>query len=439
MAKHVIFLGAGASYTSGYPLSADLRLILSSPANFRNYITDKVDKFGNIELSKRRELQEKLERAYASFNHEVQLFRDGGFATVDEFSYLARDRHDVFVQTLKRFTSIVFAVHNPENWYHKPGAQTNEATTAFQSSDYFPFIQKLFDETLHEFKDDVAVLTYNYDPYLEFLLSRAYRVRKKTSGEESEKTPTGVLSGFGDLDAKTLLKGKGFCFLKLHGTSVLPGFDSVSGRITDRDPLTFYEAFERCELLVSKLFEHANMGSHSRPPILFPWELFKNNGEFVSRDEFRANEGSLAQSDTRLEDSGSYYDVFKAIWGRAQKEIVDAETISFVGLSMHDFLKSGLRYLFAERVRKFEATVTNDFDFGLKINFANPGAWRQGDSFSSEPPPNSPVAKLVRILSEVNPKMALKPGQINTRNTGGNAVGRVMCHDSFKSFIESEL
>ena len=33
--KHVIILGAGASYTSGYPLANDLRLLIGSEIHFR--------------------------------------------------------------------------------------------------------------------------------------------------------------------------------------------------------------------------------------------------------------------------------------------------------------------------------------------------------------------------------------------------------------------
>ncbi len=86
MAKHVIFLGAGASHTSGYPLAADLRVILSSPERFRLHFNDKIEKLGHIGLPNKFELTDKLEKAYAGFKDAVQLFREGGFATVDEFS-----------------------------------------------------------------------------------------------------------------------------------------------------------------------------------------------------------------------------------------------------------------------------------------------------------------------------------------------------------------
>jgi hypothetical protein len=439
MAKHVIFLGAGASWTSGYPLAADLRFILSSPERFRLYLNDKIEKLP-LAISYQSELKGKLEKAYASHKDAVRLFRDGGFATVDEFSYLARERHEVFVQTLKRFTSAIFSIHNPEHSYLKPGTQAGETTTAFLSSDYFPFIQKLFDQSFHDFKSEVAVFTYNYDAYLEFLLSRAYKVRKETSGEETDQVPSGVLSGFGDLDAKKLLKEDGFCFLKLHGTSVLPGFRSIDGRVSDHSPLTFSEVFEDRELLGNRLLAQADFGSQKRPPIIFPWELIQDNGEFVSQDKFGAAEGSLAKSEKRLGDSGSYYEIFKAIWQRAQNELVDAEKISFVGLSMHEFLKPGLKFLFSKRIGKFKKSATKDMDWQLEISLACPGAWASGDSFRSLPRPNSPPAKLAAMLADVNPNMAKKEkGQVYSHNSGKKAVGGINCYDCFKDFIEAEM
>ena len=44
MGKHVIILGAGASYTSGYPLAADLRILLSSKSTFEEYLREKFNR-----------------------------------------------------------------------------------------------------------------------------------------------------------------------------------------------------------------------------------------------------------------------------------------------------------------------------------------------------------------------------------------------------------
>jgi hypothetical protein len=287
----------------------------------------------------------------------------------------------------------------------------------------------------------VAVLTYNYDPYLDFLLSRAYRVRKKASGENFDKTPTSILSGFGDFDDKSLLNEKGFCFLKLHGTSVLPGFDSSHGHMTERDPLTFYEVFEQNEFLAKKLSAQANSGSLDRPPIFFPWELIKEDGKFVSKDKFRAVEGSLAQSDRRLNENGSFYEIFKAIWQRAQKEIIDAKKISFVGMSMHSFLNSGFKFLFQERIKSRTSANPDYTESELEIVLACPGALHPNAIFKEAPAPNSAAAKLISTLMEVNPRIKTfsHSGRLQTPNNGKLGTGGIVCYEDFASFIKAEL
>jgi len=42
MAKHVVILGAGASYSSGYPLAAKLRVVLSDMENAERFLAAKL-------------------------------------------------------------------------------------------------------------------------------------------------------------------------------------------------------------------------------------------------------------------------------------------------------------------------------------------------------------------------------------------------------------
>lgn len=86
-----------------------------------------------------------------------------GFATVDEFSYLARDKFATEVQSLKRLLRFALALHDPED--------------EFQKSDYYLFIQKLFHKGLFPLRQDVAILTFNYDPYLPYLLQGRLQLR----------------------------------------------------------------------------------------------------------------------------------------------------------------------------------------------------------------------------------------------------------------------
>jgi hypothetical protein len=82
--NHVVFLGAGASRTPGYPVGDSLRLRLSCPTHLE-------------EALKQGPALPTSDIAYESARHFLldpfggllALFREGGFATVDEFSKLA--------------------------------------------------------------------------------------------------------------------------------------------------------------------------------------------------------------------------------------------------------------------------------------------------------------------------------------------------------------
>lgn len=429
MAKHVIFFGAGASYTSGYPLAADLRKILSSSYTFGKYLEEKITKLDSTAKGA-------CAKWFSELSSTIELFREGGFGTVDEFSYLARKQFPQQVHEMKQLVGLILALHNPETLYKKP---SGEGTNGFENSDYYPFIQRLFRER-DTIRDDVAILSYNYDPYFEFLLNRAYDRRKYTSTNQSTPfPPTELTSGFADRDAEKIAKGKGFCFLKLHGTCVLP-IQFNEDNSSRKGYLTFADVFkERDKWLASPDFWSAK--PWSSPAMYFPWELLNDRNEFVIQDEFNSLE-ALTSGNLYFKSTGrTLHKLCTAIWRRAQTEIAAAETISFVGLSMHEFLKPGLRYLFAERVRRSNAQKAHNFDNTLIINLACPNAWSPGEKFTTPAPPSSPAAKLAEMLREVNPNMASPSvvGKINSQQSGKNAVGGIMCYDDFKGFIEGTM
>jgi hypothetical protein len=62
---------------------------------------------------------EELKKEFIRNAEQLLLFREGAFGTIDEFSYLARGRFPLQVQTLKWWLSLVFAV--------QPTAQIHEA------------------------------------------------------------------------------------------------------------------------------------------------------------------------------------------------------------------------------------------------------------------------------------------------------------------------
>jgi hypothetical protein len=89
---------------------------------------------------------------YWDRNKEVlELFRDGGFATLDEFCKLAGGfDYQKEINRLRCFVRAALGLFNPEE--------------NFEKSEYYSFVQSLFEPDLVSLRDDITVLTYNYDP-----------------------------------------------------------------------------------------------------------------------------------------------------------------------------------------------------------------------------------------------------------------------------------
>jgi hypothetical protein len=433
MAKHVIILGAGASKSSGYPLAAKslgnpkpndpslreippLREILSSDDCFGKYVEKEL---GN--LDSKGHVKETLVGAFKSLlgTREGRLFQTTSYKTVDEFSFSLRNNqgYHALVNQLKRFTSVVFAVHDPIR-----GQSNNQP-------DYVTFVQKLFNEQGHDLREDISVLTYNYDPYLEFVLSGQFKNRREVAGRDSPKIPTALLSDFGDRDADGLLGGAGFCLLKLHGTSVLPCLDFLNPRVTSAaidSILTFTNVFEDRSRLPNAL-----KGEAARPPMIsFPWERIAESGNFTRNDPRRESEVfSLPLNCWKGRRKTSDHQLFRAIWLRGQREITDAEKISFVGLQPHGFLAPGLQFLFKKRAEKLKAGD----NMPLEVVTANPDSVPEKYKGSS-PPYNGHVDRLERMLREACPNLTLADIP-----DGKRGLGSVACYDDFASFIQHEM
>ena len=401
--KHVIILGAGASYSSGYPLNPELGRILSSPEGFEQYVRDQ-DAYPQLKQKLIMELR-KEEKWWRSF-------RDGRFDTVDEFSSQFRDTLKPVVQNLKWYTSWAFVLHNPQG---NSGSCKRGDTTGPESSDYLTFVKRLFKEGSPRLREDIAVLTYNYDAYFEFLLSCAFKGRL---GDNHAQISTAWVSGLGDLDAHALFGAKGFCFLKLHGTSVLPLF--FPPNMHHAHPLTFNEAFvDRAQL--GKLPDPVRVGRPPTPPIFFPWELITKRGGFLTEDAFWGVDGT--------KDNRVYYPVFKAIWKRAQQEITEAKKISFVGFSGHPFMEHGLWFLFKGRARQIKAGTKQP----LEVVTANPDSVPQGHR-GNAPALGGHVDRLQKLLEAACPGLTfadLPPGK--------PGLGKIACYPDFRSFLYAEL
>ncbi len=380
---------------SGYPLANALRLLLSSKKHFVDFLRKAL---GEVEQSQTYICQGMISH-YDRFAPSIELFRHGGFATVDEFCKLATGSKEfaLAVEHMRALTVIVLGLHHPEKDFHE--------------SQYYGFVQRLFDRSLCGLRDDVAVLSFNYDPYLEFVLSRALQERSRIAGcKLNDNLLNAATGGFWNVNtwAQNATDGRGFVLLKLHGsitnaqaTDVTLGYKDV---IQD-DPST------RISRLTS-----VGLGKF-KPPLLFPWELFDAKGGFIDAKSIPADVPSF------------YYEAFQATWRRAQAEVSTAQKISFVGLSMHEYLEQGLRFLFRLRHGHIDVVMADPANAPFATTTEDPGPAKR---------PGTPAHRLRTTLKRVAPGLQNAPAN-GLRHRYDDGSLHIRCLPNFSDFIRLEM
>jgi hypothetical protein len=428
MGKLVIFLGAGASKTSGYPLGDDLRKDhLASAGGLRSQIADAFSA-KKMNGQRRFEAIHRFNEWVKPVESSLQLFREGCFGTIDEFCKLIQRKKDSEVVNMKKVLRLALGLHNPEE--------------AFTESDYYPFIQRLFADDLENLRDDIVVLSFNYDIYLEWLLRRACRTREKTLGQGQladglHSSLLGkVTSGFGGGESgqEAIRNGSDFCLLKLHGMIAWPN-TSTTGVLAKTRDLGFDDVFEprirkRIDTLLSPLYVN------SVPPIVFPWEIMDENGTFIEEDKFLLVDEPLGEGrhgDRTLKDP-NLYSIFKETWIRARKEVKGASKISFVGLSFHEYLDHGFRFLFKDKNGTVELVVTDSENSNVSGQY-----FMQHDLA-----PTCPSARALGLLREhckglrCNPKAWVNSPGGGSTPPGDNSTS-VKIRSDFADFIATEM
>jgi len=404
--KHVIFLAAGASKHSGYPLANDLRLLISSRDKWEEALSKYQDRIKTADVGKVQIASLGLD-FWDKYRNVINLFRNGGFATLDEFCKLAGNQLQPEINGLRRLVRAALGLFNPEEH--------------FENSEYYGFVQALFEADLKSLRNDVTILTYNYDPYLEFLLFRALEhrllIRQAGKGgfmspdDQAERTHHESLldaatSGFHNPSSQAWLKADEseprFCVLKLHG-SICYQKDQVA----DYDTLFSIDPRKRAE----KLF--LDLADHDTPPLLFPWEIMTDGG-FVGRDSIL------------FQQYKSLVPLFRGIWERARREVQAADKISFVGLSMHSFLTDGLKYLFGGKKKRVEACLANPEN----VPFARDRSETHWNRL-----PNSPANKLADTFRNVAPGMSWCGYSLADKREDGDIT---LVRD-FSEFIKTQM
>ncbi len=388
---------------SGYPSANGLRLLMCSDRHRNDAMSIALhgEKGGGID-------GKHLAAARGKNAVALELFRNGGFGSVDEFCRLAgrRDNNNT-LEDLEKVMRFALCLHNPEDH--------------FEESEYYPFIQRLFKNDSCELREDIALLTYNYDPYLDFLLRRARVRRRRVRGGDrplagEEEALNALSSGFFSPGKRQWVQRDGFCLLKLHGSIIFPcGYQMGQGYpvLTEKDlfELPARERFEKLSELSIR---------DSPVPAVFPWEIMDEKGEFIPKKESFFHEGAGWGGI-------DMYSLFQEIWSRARKEVQAANKISFVGLSIHYYLKGGLAFLLKGKTNPVEIIVAND---------RNEPIMRSNNNYRDFP--QSPACRVGQIMTDCTQGLDWggKPNRYKGPKTNPKEL---TLYSSFAEFIEEEM
>lgn len=418
--KHIIFLGAGASASSGYPLANRLVLLMSDRKTFFNEVNRCQKECGDPELDGPE--KSVISQYLNAFQEAVKNLRLGAFASVDELSRLSvGSNHASSVRSLKKLLRYVFALYNPHQ-------------NSLAETDYRPFIYALFG-TSSRIRDDTAIISFNYDPYFEFSLRQAFWVRQNINPNDRERHSVltqAITSGFEKPSDLSWLKHNGFCHLKLHGVCVVPAdpkHERTKLSIDDNIPFNANDFFTFDSLLL-KLVWFAQQPHFNRDsPIIFPWEIIHESGRLLTREEFLQAVGNDWEY-TNL------YDLFVGLWQKAKDEVSTGSKFSFVGLSMSSFLEPAFRYLFSDLKSRAQFVVVNPEN-------------KRFENHNSQLHPRSPRGKTFAMLNKFVGKdfrfIKSTPGIITTQQLEENELitqfnqPEITAYSSFADFIYWEL
>jgi hypothetical protein len=237
------------------------------------------------------------------------------------------------------------------------------------------------------------------------------------------REPKGVLglperqllsSGFFNVADFAWCELPGFVHLKLHGVCAYPNTKPKLQlrwpRNEDDSALFTSEHLFRFSS-IPRMLCLADSETHSQdPPTLLPWEIIHEDGRIVTEEEFSSRTGG----------SGALpFPLCKAIWERARREVQQATKISFVGLSLNEFMEPELKYLFEGKKGD------------VQMVFANP----ENKKFPMQRPdreihPRSLRGRALPLFQKIAPQMTCLSSENNTQR------GFITARNDFRDFME---
>jgi hypothetical protein len=340
MKTDVIFLGAGASLSAGFPTNKDL-------TNYIIYKMSETTRFLPYENRTVVKLDLPKELASDGWENLKASLRKSAFLSVDEFCQLA-NRDPAIVARMKRLLRVALFDHTLD-W--------------FLNNDYRTFVESLFLKPAStELNSRFTVVNFNYDGLLGKLLTDAVSERCALAGTEppTETKLAGLAGGYyakpkaglyTPAYESDILKEDEFAHHMPHGTLVAvadsKNIYSLSDTIYGHDT-----AEKRVEVFLNSYWLDSL--------IHFPWE------------------------------AGGRQDVYKRQNDHAAISIREAKRIHFIGLSGHPLLRTSICRMFAgtslsELLSKEWHIATPDDKWqtflniaeGFLINRANDTAGRQ--------------------------------------------------------------
>jgi hypothetical protein len=288
----VIFLGAGASLSAGFPTNKDL-------TNYIIYQMSPNQRFTSSGQTKT-SFDQKLAQQIQSdkWPKLKERLRRSGFLSVDEFCQLAKEKPEM-VLDMKRMLRVALFDHT-RGW--------------FQNNDYRTFVESLFVKPAStELNPRFTVVNFNYDGLLGKLLTDSVIERCLVAGKNppSDQKLAGWAGGYyvSTEAAKFMLATESdgveqdeFAHHMLHGTFVAVREGkyvySLSNAIYARDGSDGVDEFS----------QHYSF----EPLIHFPWELDERG------------------------------DLYKRQYAHATESVRQAKRIHFIGISGHPLLTSSL-------------------------------------------------------------------------------------------------
>jgi len=243
-------------------------------------------------------------------------------------------------------------------------------------------------------REDIAILTFNYDPCLQYHLWNRLWTRNQINpscnqsdaGGRFQIQYDGIFSGIGNWPERSWSRGPFMPVIQLHGAILYPS------QLVQGDKIIFGEVpqFQLFKPEFLPTMRALCRPSLENPPLLFPFELFDADGQFVPQEGFPVTRNAPHGQET-------LHEMFRYIWEYAKTQVQLADKVSFVGMSWHEFLEPGLKFLFRDKTGPTQMVIANPEVQQYAIDHSRNICTRTQDFLTRSPTGGCCVSSLPKI------------------------------------------